>query len=111
MVEPSLGGYGRRKRTGIKDTAELDGRLWADCPVTVGDREGNADFSTTYEGTLKPIASVNRCMADRVLSAHRANDLSGEVLARLQDSPISRETNGNGLAEGRCHGSENRDNR
>jgi len=46
-----------------------------------------------------------------VVSAHRPNDLSGEVFAWLQDSPISRETNSNGLAEGRCHGSENRDNR
>jgi len=88
----------RRKGTSVKNIAKPIGRLWADSIVAGCRRKGNADFSATYNGILKPVTSMNRCMVDRVLSAYRPKDLSGEVLACVEDSPIRGVANVNGLA-------------
>jgi len=111
LVEPTLGMCSRHKWASIKDIAELVARLWADSIGAQVDREGDADFNATYDGILKPRTSMNGCMVDLVLNAHWPKDLSGEALAWAQDSPISGGTNLNGLAKGRCHNTENRDNR
>jgi len=50
-------------------------------------------------------------MVEFALSAHGLDDLGGETLAWVQDSPISGGTKLNGLREGRYHNAENRDNR
>lgn len=111
LVEPTLGVSSRRPGTGIKDSTELVRRLWTDSIVAVVHREGNADLDARCHGFLKPVISVNRRMVEFVLGAHGLDDLGGETLAWVEDSPLSGGTKFNGLGEGRYHNTENRDNR